>query len=96
MRYLIYRDGKLSNCAKNKAILGYWKSLYHFYSYKDCFKDLCSVFSDIKDAINLVLQFIICVVLFPILPFIWCYYGVKHAKRLVSKELKEEFDRLHK
>lgn len=88
---LIRDDGELRECPHNLSRLGYWKSYQYFFGYKVLIKEVLPIFArQIIPALLLVFQFLIFILLFPIAPFIRCFFEVRRAKHEV---LKEEADK---
>lgn len=84
MRKLIRDDGKLRDCPANKAVLGYWGTLKEFHGYK---KVICTVdWIEALDAVKFIFFLCCWIALFPILPFLQCYFDVHDAKKLVANE----------
>lgn len=94
MSKLIKDKDKFRNCSHNKAILGYWKSWYYFYSYRKSLREVH--WPDVLDALILICTLLIWIVIFPLVPFIRCYTDWKRAVHEVSKEAQEKIDKLHK
>jgi hypothetical protein len=86
---LIMDDGKIRECDSNFAKMGYWRTLWHFRSYKRCIMDILIYGDEIVEAVKTVLFLIFLIAIFPVSPFIKTFFTVRRAKREVEREQNE-------
>ncbi len=80
---LIYDDGKIRDCIQNRYYLGYIGNLIHICNYYETIKRI-DIFEYIR-ALSRIIEFILMIVIFPIIPFIRAFVIYNEAK----KEMKE-------
>ena len=85
----LIKDGdKIRKCPNNVVKMGYWKSLLEFYSYKKVLRNF--MLTELIESFQLIFTFIIWIILFPLLPFIHCYFDLKRYKKEVKQEQKRK------
>ena len=94
MELIREEDGTIRKCDANIVKLGYWKSL-RFFGYKRILTEYFD-WPAIVEGLIWIVAAIMALLILPILPFIYCYIEWARAKRLVSKEVKEKIDELHR
>lgn len=82
---LILDNGKIRNCTHNHAIMTHWQ---HLKADRFWLGALLEVRRDLSwdTTIGEVLQLLVIIVIFPVIPFLRAYYTKKHAIAAVAKE----------
>ncbi|MBO9483779.1 hypothetical protein [Salinisphaera sp. G21_0] len=84
MDNLIRDDGKIRQCPSNLAKLGYWKSYRLFFGYKEALSEFC--FEELLEALVNVIAAFAYLLIFPVAPFLRCFFSVRRAKQEVKAE----------
>ena len=95
MEELIKDDGVIRKCPSNMAKMGYIKSYREFFGYKDSIKEypFRDVLLQLLEALRDTFGAVVYLIIFPIVPFLRCYFTVKRAKKEVAKENKLKGER---
>ncbi len=94
MELIREENGTIKKCDFNLVKLGYWRSL-RFFGYKRILQNYFD-WPAIIDGLIWIFSAAMALLIFPLLPLIYCYLEWSRAKRLVSRETKEKVDKLHK
>jgi hypothetical protein len=70
-------DYRIRNCPKNKKILGYWKTLYYFHSYKKIYSNISK--EEIQEALFITLNLFLMTILSPILPLLTAFFDWRRS-----------------
>ncbi|WP_263079252.1 hypothetical protein [Endozoicomonas sp. Mp262] len=92
---LIRDDGEIRRCPKNMARLGYVKSWWHFFSYRQVVGGWVSDYlieaAKVTAKAGIAVFFCLLTLLtLPALPFLQCFFSVRRAKAEVAAEAERQ------
>jgi len=79
-------EGKIRNCPANKAKMSYFQVYKSFHGYKKEVREIVSFSDDIKDALSMIFNVLVYIVLFPITPYIRAFFDKRRCDEMVKKE----------
>jgi hypothetical protein len=85
------KRGRITNCPKNKYILGYWGTLRTFHNRwfnNNDSSNLEDVLRAVCDGFILFVQTTIFILAIPVLPFLRAYFDYKNAKKECEEWIK--------
>ena len=81
---LIKDGGKIRNCPNNKAKMSYWSVLKNFHGYKKYSSDLMCEAEEVGEALLLIGNFLMFVIIFPVSPLIGAFLDRRRAIKDVA------------
>lgn len=90
----ILENGKPVKCARNIAQMGFWRTLWNFYS-DGYYIGLMVIFDQFMALIKAVSLLVATTVIYPIAPFLEAYLSVRQARREVSKKESKKMKNLN-